>query len=65
MAGRIPITIEIRPEDGPMAGRLCAPGQPDRSFASWLELMAALREVVERERPESQDEAPWGPEEGR
>lgn len=36
------VCVEFLPGAEPPRGRLCAPGRPDRRFAGWTELFAAL-----------------------
>lgn len=42
----IRVLLELRPDRESLTGRVHRDGRPDREFAGWLGLMAALQAVV-------------------
>jgi hypothetical protein len=46
------ISLEFIPGAKPPAGRVSAPDDPDREFAGWTELFAALEQALRNEESE-------------
>jgi hypothetical protein len=55
------VSLDLAPGTQPVRGTLRSPGQPERGFAGWTELFAALEATLQTTRPA---EDPGEPDEG-
>jgi hypothetical protein len=48
--GPLHIDLDLHVHEGDVEGRATRPGEPERAFSGWVELLAALDALIEPER---------------